>query len=441
MNKLLKPLEFSIPQSQRAEFRKELVETNYYRSRSLGILLFIFFAILLVTDFFNYQNGLWDTVPGYRFLFYSHLFLVIELIIIFSYSFFLKLDSDEDKTRQRQIFTIAFSFLTLLGAAFTSIADQFIHGELTVFILSSFLFAIINYHRPLTNVIIYSLVYITLITGITYAQTNEEILRGHYLNTTAMVIVALFLAGILYHSRVKNFISRKTIEHQNHKLEKTNLELSATNKELQESLMALDESQNIIFSLTVTLESKDRNTHGHSQRVANYVVALAEYLGLDEKDKMNLWRAAILHDLGKIGIPDAILNKPLSLTGEEWGVVKSHPERGEAICSRLKFAREILPIIRHHHERYDGKGYPDGLCGEEIPFLSRIVSIADTVDAITSPRSYRPQKKTMEEAIEELKRCSGTQFDPKLVDAFVKVYELDFLGLMSESTGDTCDFQ
>jgi len=116
-----------------------------------------------------------------------------------------------------------------------------------------------------------------------------------------------------------------------------------------------------------------------------------------------------------------ILNKPSALDSEEWSIMKSHPERGEAICSKLNFAREILPIIRHHHERYDGKGYPDGLSGEDIPFLARLVSIADTVDAITSSRPYRSAG-TFEQVLEELQKCAGTQFDPVLVAAFISLY-------------------
>lgn len=215
-------------------------------------------------------------------------------------------------------------------------------------------------------------------------------------------------------------------------LEKKNNQLSVTNEELNESLSALDESQNMIFTLTLTLESKDSNTRGHSERVAEYVHSLADFLDLPETDKKNIWRAAILHDIGKIGIPDIILNKSSGLTEDEWEIMKSHPVRGESICSKLKFAREILPIIRHHHEHYNGAGYPDGLIGESIPYLARIVSVADTVDAMTSPRNYRLPV-TMEEAVEELKRCAGTQFDPAIVEAFVEVYKLKYETIKNES--------
>ncbi|GAB6173000.1 hypothetical protein JCM15765_24780 [Paradesulfitobacterium aromaticivorans] len=186
--------------------------------------------------------------------------------------------------------------------------------------------------------------------------------------------------------------------------------------------MALDESQNIIFTLTLAMESKDAYTHGHSERVAEYSLELARYLNLGETDQVHLYRAAILHDIGKIGIPDAILNKPSILTSDEWLIMKSHPERGETICSRLNFTKEILPIIRHHHEHYDGTGYPDGLRGESIPFLARIVSIADMVDAITSRRPYRSAR-TLGQALEELRKHKGTQFDPILVEAFIELYK------------------
>nr|WP_282433772.1 HD-GYP domain-containing protein [Desulfosporosinus sp. I2] len=176
-----------------------------------------------------------------------------------------------------------------------------------------------------------------------------------------------------------------------------------------------------MFTLALALESKDAYLHGHSKRVTDYAVELGRFLNLSEIDQVNIYRAAILHDIGKIGVPDAILNKPSALVSEEWSIMKSHPERGEAICSKLNFAREILSIIRHHHERYDGKGYPDGLSGEDIPFIARLISIADTVDAITSSRPYRLAG-TFEQVLEELQKSAGTQFDPVLVATFISLY-------------------
>ena len=412
----------NVPHEYKREFNAELVDTNYTRSRNLSILLLIVFILLLFLDYQNYVEGLWVEVPGYILLFYSHLVMFLGNALLITYLLAVKVKSESSLTLQRKVFIIAFSYLNVIGAAFVSAADQYIHAEITVFVLCALTFAILNYQKPLINLGMFGTAYVVFMVGISITQSNSEVLRGHYINGTVLVVLAFFLSAILYFAWVKDFLSRKTIQQHKEELEQTNEELIASNNELQESLQALDESQNMIFTLTLTLESKDSNTHGHSERVAEYVTALADQLALNENDKTNLWRAAILHDIGKIGIPDIILNKPSALNEEEWEVMRSHPSRGESICSKLKFAREILPIIRHHHERYDGTGYPDRLRGEAIPYLARIVSVADTVDAMTSPRTYR-QPVSVEQTIEELKRCSGTQFDPVIVQAFIEMYE------------------
>ena len=410
----------NIPQAYRKELNENLIDTNYFRSRNLSFLLLLVFTLLLYLDYQNYIQGLWQEVPGYVSLFYAHLILTIGNLILLGYLFAARLNSN--LSFARQIFIVAFSYLNVIGTALVSSADQYIHNEITVFVLCALTFAILNNQKPLINLGMYAVSYGVFIVGISITQSNLDILRGHYINGTVLVILAFFLSAILYFAKVKDFMSRKTIEQQKQELEQTNEELTASNQELHESLLALDESQNMIFSLTLTLESKDSNTHGHSERVAEYVGALANRLELNEVDKQNLWRAAILHDIGKIGIPDIILNKPDSLTEEEWEIMRSHPVRGESICSKLRFASEILPIIRHHHERFDGLGYPDGLKGSSIPYLARVVSVADAVDAMTSPRTYKTSV-TMEQTIEELKRCSGTQFDPAIVEAFIAIYQ------------------
>ena len=387
----------------------------------MNLLLFFIFAVLLYTDYINYKNALWIQEPGYRLLFYTHLLVLGGMIICSMLFTITQLSPPSKKPLFKQIFVLFGSYYVLTCSALTSIVDQYLHSEIIVFVIAILAYSLINIQRPLMTVFMYLLPYIVLIVGTGISQQNPTILRGHYINGSLIVILAVFLTSVFYYSRMRDFISRKTIERQKAELEQANRELSVANHELQESLAALDESQNIIFTLTFAMESKDPNTRGHSERVVNYALAMADYLNLSEKDKTLLRRAAVLHDIGKIGIPDYILNKPLPLTEEEWKTVKLHPVRGEAICSKLKFAQEILPIIRHHHERYDGTGYPDGLKGENIPFLARIVSIADTVDAITSQRTYR-MARSMEYALDELRRCSGTQFDPFLAEAFIEIY-------------------
>jgi putative nucleotidyltransferase with HDIG domain len=325
----------------------------------------------------------------------------------------------------KSIFVILFTFFVTTNCTLTSIVDQLIHGEITVYIIGAFTIAVMNNFEPLISLGIYSINYFMLIIGITIVHENPALLRGHYVNSTILTLVAWFLSIILYYAKVRDFLSRKTIVNQKFELEEANQQLTAINKKLQVSLLALDESQNIIFTLALALESKDPYSHGHSERVADYALELAKFLNLSKLDQVNIYRASILHDIGKIGIPDAILNKPSALTSEEWSIMKSHPERGEIICSKLNFAREILPIIRHHHEHYDGSGYPDGLSGEYIPFLARIISIADTVDAITSSRPYRLAR-TFEQVLDELQKGSGTQFDPQLAEAFILLYNKGF---------------
>ncbi len=176
-----------------------------------------------------------------------------------------------------------------------------------------------------------------------------------------------------------------------------------------------------IQGLALALETKDAYTHGHSENVTRLCEATARAMGLDDGFCATLHQAGILHDIGKIGISSAILNKPGRLTPEEYEIIKSHPAMGKRILEPISFLRDVVPIVYHHHERYDGKGYPEGLAGEEIPLASRIMAVADTYDAMTSDRAYR--KGLSEElAVAELKRCAGTQFDPECVEAFLAAH-------------------
>ncbi len=178
----------------------------------------------------------------------------------------------------------------------------------------------------------------------------------------------------------------------------------------------------IIYALAATVDAKDHHTYGHSKKVSDYAVALAEALHLPQDKIATIRAASLLHDIGKVGIPDSILTKEGALTEEEWEPVRAHPQLGVEILRHVIDLVNCLPAILHHHERYDGKGYPSGLKGENIPLEARILSIADAYDAMTSPRPYREQL-TPQEALDELKRCAGTQFDPEFVDVFCKIIE------------------
>jgi putative nucleotidyltransferase with HDIG domain len=208
----------------------------------------------------------------------------------------------------------------------------------------------------------------------------------------------------------------RTLSRQNDKLRRRTLRLAESNRLLEQS--ALD----AVESLNATVDAKDPYTAGHSQRVQRIAVALGEELGL-EREQLDILRfAGLFHDIGKIGVPDAILTKPDRLTELEFEIVKRHPEDGARIVGRLHRLRAAVPAILHHHERWDGQGYPHGLRGDEIPLEAAIVGLADAVDAMTTDRPYSSAR-TLEDATEEIVRNRGTQFAPTVVDAYVTLVE------------------
>jgi len=181
----------------------------------------------------------------------------------------------------------------------------------------------------------------------------------------------------------------------------------------------------IVESLAISLDEKDKYTHGHSRRVTNLSLQLAERATEEDVDFELLRLCGVLHDIGKIGVPDRILGKTGKLSEEEFAIIKKHPEQGAQILRPMesdgRIAR-ISKIIKHHHERYDGTGYPSGLKGKEIPYLSRIIAITDSYDAMTSNRPYRKNMNATI-AVEEIRKNSGTQFDPLLADIFIDLIE------------------
>lgn len=192
---------------------------------------------------------------------------------------------------------------------------------------------------------------------------------------------------------------------------------------LSESKKALqDYFYRIVQSLVRSLEAKDSYTRGHSDRVAEYSEQIALEMGFSQKESDMLKKVAQLHDIGKIGIDDRILNKAEKLTDGEWMTIKDHPVTGEEILRPVFLDKRLLNIVRLHHERYDGKGYPVGLKGDDIDIFAQIVCVADSYDAMTSKRAYRDSM-AKDAAIVELKKNSGTQFNPKVVEAFLKIIE------------------
>ncbi len=211
--------------------------------------------------------------------------------------------------------------------------------------------------------------------------------------------------------RIKKMESELAMSNQNFKIRTDDL------VKRQEALF-----HSLIKSLVYTIDAKDEYTRNHSIRVTEYSLAIAGMMGLTEREKKTIELASILHDVGKIGVPESILMKADSPSEEEWAYIKSHPAKGESIVKHIVELREIAAIVRSHHEKYDGSGYPDGLTKLDIPLGARIMAVADAYDAITSNRPYRPSL-SHNHAVKEILKNSGKQFDPEVVDHFLKLAE------------------
>jgi len=195
-------------------------------------------------------------------------------------------------------------------------------------------------------------------------------------------------------------------------------------------------SLQMMQTLSTTIEAKDEYTRGHSHRVAEYAVLIAEELGWDKKEIRNLRNAAHLYDIGRIGIPDSILNKPTRLTEEEYAVIKEHTIIGAEILKNITLIDHVKEVARSHHERYDGKGYPDGLKGEEIPLYARIIAIADSYDAMKSRKIYR-NPLADEMIYNEILQSRGKQFDPDIADVFLKLLDENRVAIDEDGDSDT----
>lgn len=197
----------------------------------------------------------------------------------------------------------------------------------------------------------------------------------------------------------------------------------------------LERAESVLFSLARSIEGKDTYTHGHCERLMSYSASLGEHLGLPTDQIVALRRGGIVHDIGKVAVPDAILLKPGKLSAEEWKLMKEHPVVGESICAPLKSFRAVLPIIRHHHEKLDGSGYPDGLRGEAIPVTARILSVVDVFDALTTARPYKPAF-SVTDALHTMKEeVAKGWWDPQIVDEFDRLVRSGAGGFLSKGAG------
>ncbi len=230
---------------------------------------------------------------------------------------------------------------------------------------------------------------------------------------TTLAYTAIGLYGLLAFV-VPTLLLRQGMKQYTDRTERHVSELKRVNHELRQTYDAT------LATLSAALDSRDSDTEGHSERVVQYTEAIARQMSVPEDQIPGLLNGALLHDVGKIGVPDAILTKRGPLTAEEWETMQMHSEVGYRMLLSVPFLHVALPLVRHHHEHYDGTGYPDGLRGDAIPLGARIFAVADAFDAITSDRSYRSAS-CVRDALDEIERCSGTQFDPQVVQALLRV--------------------
>ena len=226
----------------------------------------------------------------------------------------------------------------------------------------------------------------------------------------------LILENRLYQKHLEALVENQTSEIRQ-LLSREQERSSELNKALEEIQITHDAT---IDALSAALDYRDNETEGHSQRVVRYSLEIGKVLGLERRNLEVLARGTLLHDIGKIGVPDSILWKPGKLTDEEWVEMRKHVEYGFKMLKSIHFLRDAALIVQHHHERYDGSGYPDRMSGDNIIIGARIFAIADTYDAMTTDRPYR-KALTDRDAREEIKRCNGTQFDPKITEAFFQI--------------------
>ncbi len=217
---------------------------------------------------------------------------------------------------------------------------------------------------------------------------------------------------LLIESGIKSIEQMQTIKN-------INIALEDKNTELEKAYL------DTIGILRHTVEAKDPYTRGHSDRVSEFSVLIGQKMNLDSDTIHDLKIGGLFHDIGKIGIPDSILLKESKLNDNEYSQIKNHPTIGAHILGDAKVFENIIPIVKHHHEKFDGTGYPSGLKGTEIPLIARIASVADTFDAMTSKRTYRDSL-PISVVKEELKRCSGSQFDPEIASVFLDILENDY---------------
>ena len=357
--------------------------------RAIKLFLILFYLVTFSYDLIYgviLSKFILGQSPAYYSLGPGYITILFEIILFPLAIYYLK-RGQAFKVKYLYFYTVI--SLSLLGELFIYLSNDIPYRSGGIaelfFVLTSPLFVNRKYFYIVSGGIIakYSIILIVL------NHRAVEII-------IPLILVALFsVVSFILLNRFKGYVNAISVSYEN-------------------------QLEGIVKGIVATLELKDPYTRGHSERVAHYSQLLAEHMNQFEADELQSFNyACLLHDVGKVQIPDSILTKPTRLSKKEFDVIKTHPAVGEEALRNMKGLESCLDVVRYHHERWDGMGYPDQLKGEDIPLLARVTSIADAFDAMTSTRSYRPAM-DLEIAYQQIVDGSGTQFDPNLVEVFIK---------------------
>ena len=375
--------------------------------------LMVGWTIIVLVLFVSYIG---EYIKGTRTLGYVVVFLLCTILPnLFCHILYHRNPQSENMRYYIVVgYFVMYTFSVLTGSTF--MVFSYILPLLSLLIL---------YHQPMlifwTGVVavivnIYSIVRL-LLSGALNLESSKDV-------EIQLALIFLCFGGCYAATRIYDKIYQQNLQFME--------ELETQNTQTRQFTMQT------IMTIANTIDAKDEYTKGHSQRVSEYSAALAEALGMSEEDVERIRYIALLHDIGKIGVPDAILNKPGRLTDTEFAVMKQHTVAGGDILRDINSVKDLDVGTKYHHERYDGKGYPEGLAGDEIPYVARIIGIADAYDAMTSNRVYR-KRLSDEEVWAEVGRCSGTQFDPNMAEVFLRLVKEGKLQSISTDTYNAQD--
>lgn len=372
------------------------IEQNLRIYQVLIGLIALFECIFLVRGLIVFS---WQSYKHYVY-FFSYIFLFTISIAMLAFLVFYHLDKDEYKACDiaMRIYTCSIVMWSVIVSFMDMRSGNFPVVYLTVIVtLASVIIVNPRFYIVLCACSTTLLVALDSIGGFHYFISS-----GEFINVSVLIIMAIIINRQIYTSAVKDF--------------RYNELLNASVLEERNRVSAI--SMQTILSISNAVDAKDSYTQEHSKRVSEYSVMIAKKLGFDDKRCEEIRQIALLHDIGKIAVSDAILNKPDKLTDDEYEVMKGHTTSGGQILKDLTIIDNVSLGAMHHHERYDGTGYPDGLSGDDIPLEARIIAVADAFDAMNSNRIYR-KSLTRETILSELENGKGKQFDPKIVDLFM----------------------